>query len=84
MAHVQHTWCRAFGHAWDPSDVVEQGGTFDVTIKCGRCTTSRSFRLTRRGERDGGNRYRYPKGYLVKGGVDKDTVRLTALGLGRG
>ena len=78
--------CRVFGHSWNlDTGQVERPARnrIEWTVPCMRCTTRKTFILKHDGQIAKPGKYHYAKGYLIKGGIDKQgrgMIRLTILG----
>lgn len=75
--------CRDLGHAWErDGDVVRmfdgQVRSFTRVVKCSRCETTRKdeYRVSEAVVTPRKNRYQYPSGYRVKGGMSKGEARM--------
>lgn len=66
--------CRDIGHTWRPSSArITDHGTFERTMRCGRCKTERHQELSPSGAILSGG-YHYEDGYLAP----KDTGRMSS------
>jgi hypothetical protein len=76
--------CRDLGHNWKPLNATKIQGGYERTLRCSRCSASRSQVLDSSGTVLKGG-YAYATGYLAKPGfgrlvkADRARVRLTSL-----
>lgn len=74
--------CRDLQHAWRPHDGGRRGKGWFRVLECPRCGTHVEQELDRFGQVTS-RRYRYPEGYLVKGGPltkeERGAIRLIGL-----
>lgn len=83
----KHLTCRDIAHAWEyDGDVVverDSGGikVFHRNVICLRCGTTRTdvFHVTERHVVSDKRKYKYAKGYQVKGGLNKQEARYLLL-----
>lgn len=66
--------CRYKRHAWKILGVVPVDGEIVTTLRCRDCDTTRRHFMSTGGEVRA-NRYDYPDGYKVKGGLEPIKVR---------
>lgn len=62
---LAYTECRTFGHSWDRYN-ASGARTYDFTLRCVRCTTTRHDNLDVRGELEK-RKYGYPDDYKEMG-----------------
>ena len=68
--------CRTYGHAWEEAEVLmEKKGFLVARLFCMRCHTSRVDLVRQRTGEVLKRKYKYPFGYLVKGGVQRAAAR---------
>lgn len=59
---IQYAACRSFLHAWEFTTVDRSGGEYLQGMRCMRCSTEKTVRISARtGLRQGGNKYKYPE-----------------------
>lgn len=67
-----HARCRVYGHAWDAvGDIVFNSHGYWETLSCLRCGVIRRAHIERGTGFIRSRTYTYPKGYQVKGRVDR-------------
>lgn len=78
--------CRDVGHVWKAHTArwISEDGTFERTLRCGRCHALRDQILSASGH-PLRHSYRYPEGYLAPrgtghlDGADRDSLRLVSV-----
>ncbi|QDF17928.1 hypothetical protein SEA_GORKO_83 [Gordonia phage Gorko] len=67
-----HARCRIYGHAWDAvGDIIFNAEGYWETLGCLRCGLRRRALVERRTGYIKNRTYTYPKGYHIKGGLDR-------------
>ena len=68
--------CHGFRHQWQRVKVESYGGTEQVTWQCSACTTECSAIYNKHGALMSPARYKYPEGYVNKGGGRRDRAEV--------